>query len=231
MNDTIQLKGGFETLDRRLDRIPQFDQESRDYPIRTMVPKKPRSYTWSVSKVLDQGSQGACVGFSWTHELIGRPFANPTLDAVFARDRVYKEAQKIDEWPGENYDGTSVLAGAKVVKELGFIEEYRWAFGLEDLILAVGYAGPAVIGVNWYTGMFTPNKENFIVVDGSIAGGHAILVKGVNISKRLFKLHNSWGPNWGENGECYITFDDMAKLLNEQGEACVPITRKTVRPV
>lgn len=213
------------TQDPRLDRIVEFDETSREFPIRTLVPKKPRSYTWRCDAWLDQGREGACVGFSWSHELAARPKPVGGLTDDFAH-AVYKRAQKLDQWPGETYSGTSVIAGAKAVQELGYVGEYRWAFGLDDLILAVGYAGPAVLGVNWYEGMFRPDEKGYIHPSGNLSGGHAILCHSVNVKKRYFKLHNSWGSDWGNKGECFVSFDDMDRLLKEQGEACVPIQRK-----
>ena len=118
----ILLKNNTYTTDPRLDRIVQFDDRSRNYPIRAQItPKqasKPRSYTWSVGKGLDQGNEGSCVGFSWAHELIARPAVFLYADYNYARNQIYKAAQEIDEWPGVAYEGTSVLAGAKIVKKL-----------------------------------------------------------------------------------------------------------------
>lgn len=214
-----------DDTDRRLDRRIQFDERSREYPIRELIQEaaKPRSYTWRVGVWLDQGREGACVGFAWAHELAARPSVRVVHSSTALV--IYREAQKVDEWPGESYSGTSVLAGAKVVAAQGLIPEYRWAFGLEDLILAVGYKGPAVIGVNWYEGMFAPDAKGFLHVEGRKMGGHAILCHGVSISGRYFKVHNSWGRGWGHNGEARISFDDMERLLREQGEACIPVKR------
>ena len=173
-----------------------------------------------------------CVGFAWGHELIAKPEVI-NVGNTFAREKIYWEAQKIDEWtggayPGADpfYEGTSVLAGAKVVKKLGYITEYRWAFSLEDLVLAVGHEGPAVIGIPWYEGMFNPMGCGFLHISGEVAGGHAILVRGVNVEKRHFSLHNSWGKDWGFDGRAKITWDEMERLLYEGGEACIPVGRK-----
>jgi len=220
-----QLKDGSITKDIRLDRIVHFDEKSREYPIRTLVAtKKPRSYTWKVNSWLDQGSEGACVGFSWSHELAGRPKEVVGVTNLTAR-AVYQRAQQIDEWDGESYEGTSVLAGAKTIQEMAYMKEYRWAFGLDDLILAVGYQGPAVLGVNWYKSMYDIDSKGFIRVEGDLLGGHAIVCNGVSIKGQYFTLHNSWGIDWGINGECKISFDDMRRLLAEQGEACIPVIR------
>jgi hypothetical protein len=210
-------------MNRTFDRVAKFDDKSRDFPIRALVPERPRSYTWKCDTWLDQGSEGACVGFGWSHELAAKPKVIPVQDT--SARMLYEAAKKLDEHPGENYEGTSVLAGAKAVLATGYMTEYRWAFGLQDLILAVGHAGPAVLGLNWYTSMFRPNSNGFLVPNNDLAGGHCILCNGVNVKGQYFTVHNSWGKDWGNNGEAKISFLDMNRLLLEDGEACVPLTR------
>lgn len=212
-------------MERTLDRVVRFDERSRAYGIRELVDgKKRRSYTWACDVWLDQGQEGACTGFSVTQEAAAKPVVVAGVTNLTALE-IYHRAQQIDEWPGEDYSGSSVLAAIKAGKEKGWYAEYRWAFGEDDLALAVGYKGPAVLGVNWYTGMFTPDSAGFIHVSGELAGGHAILCNGYSITKNAYKLHNSWGKDWGINGECWISKPDMIRLLAEQGEACIPLTR------
>ncbi len=135
----MRLRGGFETSDPRLDRVVEFDERSRGYPIRMLIAaRKPRSYTWKIPVRLNQKSEGACCGFGWAAELAGRPLMVPNVDNELAR-AIYREAQRLDAWPGEAYGGTSVIAAAKAVRARGHIKEFRWAFGLEDLVLALGY--------------------------------------------------------------------------------------------
>ena len=232
--EQIILKNGIITGDIRLDRIVHFDEKSKQYPIRQVVStKKQRSYTWRCLQNLDQGFEGACVGFGVTHELIARPSEVKDLSNQFSRN-LYFEAQKIDPWDGGAYpgaipfyEGTSVLAGVKVAQSMGYFKEYRWSFGIDDLILGVGYSGPAVMGLAWYEGMFFPDKDGYIRPTGRLAGGHCILCKGINIKQNRFLLHNSWGKDWGMNGTCYISIDDMNTLLNQDGEAVFFIRRKT----
>lgn len=230
------LKDGSKVKDVRLARVVQFDKRSKKFPIRSVIENKtPRSYTWSCAKHLDQGTEGACVGFSLAHELIARPSVVNGITTKFAQEKIYWEAQKADPWVGGSYpgarpkyDGTSVLAGIQTIQKLGYVTEYRWAFGLDDLILAVGRKGPAVLGVNWYEDMFDVALDGYIKVGGDISGGHAILCKGVNIKGEYFTLHNSWGTSWGVNGDARISFDDMDILLSDNGEAVIPLTRKVV---
>lgn len=231
----IPLKNGYATGDIRLDRVPRFDERSRAFPIitPTISAKRPRSYTWSCDKHLDQGREGACVGFGVTHELIARPVRVKGIDASYAKEKIYWPAQMNDPWPGGSYpgavpfyEGTNVLDGVKVAQKLGWFEEYRWSFGLDELILGTGYNGPAVLGINWYEGMYQPDSNGFIHATGKQVGGHCILCKGVNVTKKYFKLHNSWGTDWGIGGDCLISFADMERLLDEQGEAAFFIGRK-----
>lgn len=223
----IQLKGGRTTEDKRLDRLVQFDEKSRSFPIRQLIPTtvKPRSYTWRCPIFLDQGQEGACAGFAVSHEAAARPVTVLGLTDIIARE-VYRRAQQIDEWPGESYEGTSVLAAVKSGRERGWYSEFRWAFGLDDLVMALGYKGPAILGLNWYEGMFQPDANGFIRPTGSLLGGHAILANAVSVTKRYVRLHNSWGSDWGTGGGCLISFDDLDRLLREQGEACIPVLRR-----
>jgi hypothetical protein len=164
------------------------------------------------------------VGFGWTHELAARPVVK-VVDNNYAFG-VYRAAQLVDAWPGENYEGTSVIAGAKVIKSRGFMEEYRWAFSEYDLALAVGYKGPAVLGSYWYSGMDSLEVDaqgrRWASVDGSIRGGHCFLAHGYSVPLNAYKCWNSWGAP----SEFWITAPDMAKLLANDGEACIPILRK-----
>lgn len=210
---------------RTLDRLVEFDERSRAYPIRALVPAGFRSYTWRANAYLNQGREGACVGFAWSHELAARPWPVKGITDETARV-IYREARKVDQWPGEDYPGTSVIAGAKVAQSQGYITEYRWAFGLDDLRRAIGYKGPAVLGLNWYEGMSAPDADGYIRPTGSVAGGHAILAYSVSETGHFVRLHNSWGASWGQNGACRISFDDLDRLLHEQGEACVPVVRR-----
>ena len=230
----MTLRDGRTVADPRLDRLIQFDERSRSHPIRATVGGKPqRSYTWRCNQWFDQGREGACVAYALGHELAARPSEVQGLDDPWLMG-VYHAAQKADPWPGgsypgasPSYSGTSVLAGVKVLHSQGWFKSYRWAFGLNDLILGVGYNGPAVIGIAWYEGMYSPDADGFIKPEGPVVGGHAILVRAVNVKDRLFTLRNSWGRDWGRDGDCLVSFDTMDRLLNEQGEAVFLMGRKS----
>lgn len=211
-----------DDIGRTLDWRPSHDDRSRKFPVSAILDTHiPRSYTWRCDVHMDQGREGACVGFGTAHEIAARPKVHPVTE-ILAR-AIYTEAKKIDEWPGENYDGTSVLAGMKIAQRMGFYGGYRWAFTLNDALTAISRHGPAVIGVWWHEGMVFPDKDGLIRPTGSKVGGHCILVKGVSVTKKLIRLHNSWGPFWGAGGDAYMSWDDFGALLDDDGECAIPV--------
>jgi C1A family cysteine protease len=234
------LKDGTSSFDRRLDRIPAFDQRSMNFPISAALNTEQQeliSRTWTVPRgtpVLNQGEEGACCGFGVTNELLFYPVPVRKLDATFAREKIYWVAQRDDPWPGGSYpnatpryEGTSVLYAIKAASDLGYYTEYRWAASEKEMALGVGYLGPAIIGVDWYEGMFKPDSKGFIHPTGDKMGGHCTLVIGVNVKAGYYTIHNSWGPSWGDNGRAKIRREDMAKLMAANGEVCI-ITGRTL---
>lgn len=229
-----------ENVERVLDWIPVYDKRSKKYPVSTILPREQElKYTiWETGPIIDQGSEGACVGFGWTAETLAGPIRvdlrdiqhDVPRDPTSFAHHVYKEAQKIDQWPGEDYSGTSVLAGAKVMMKLGVLHEYRWAFNSSDIIGTLMAHGPVVLGVNWYSGMYRA-PDGKLSIFGNKVGGHCILAVGYNPSSDKFDgketifLQNSWGNSWGINGIAEMTVEDLNRLISEGGEACVPLAR------
>jgi hypothetical protein len=174
------------------------------------------------------------VAFGIGHELAARPSEIVGLSNEYLRTSIYWEAQKIDPWSGgeypgasPRYGGTDVLSGVKVAQALGYFKSYRWTFNLNDLILGVGHHGPAVMGLSWHEGMFSPDPGGYLHVTGPIVGGHCICCRGVDITNKRFLLRNSWGIGWSNGGDCYVTFEAMEQLLSENGEAVFFLNRTT----
>jgi len=103
---------------------------------------------------------------------------------------------------------------------------YGWAFGEHQMAMGIGYKGPAVLGVNWTTGMFDTDVDGYIKPTGAIEGGHAIVCPKVSVSGDYYELHNSWGKGWGVNGRARMKRGAMAELLTADGECCFPTIRR-----
>lgn len=224
-----KLRDGTTVRDRRLARLRKFDPRSRKYSIAEVVGrKKPRNHTWRCSVHLDQGQQSACIAFAVTHALIA---SRPSLKLTdrFAIEQVYWESQRIDHWQGGSYpgakpkyEGAALLYCMKALRKNGYLSAYRWAFGLEQLILAVSWAGPVVVGISWFEDMYDPCKCGYLHPTGKHVGGHGMVCKGVDIARGRFLMHNSWGATWGNKGDAWISFSDMNWLLERDGEAVIP---------
>jgi hypothetical protein len=216
---------------RAFGRLIEFDERSRAWPIRALFRRgmRPRSRVWDCPIVLDQVAEGACTGFAVAHEAAADPVRVPGITADVAR-RIYLRARQLDDWPGEDYEGSSVLAAMKAAQERDWYQEYRWAFSEGDLALAVSTIGPAVLGINWYSGMSQPTpRSGWITPTGKLVGGHAICCVGYQARIGAYILHNSWGPSWGQNGRCLIRTRHLASLLSDQGEACIPLVRTALK--
>lgn len=221
--------------DRVFDRRPSGDRRrSAAFPMRdSMTELQPRDRRWTYHQT-DQGHEGACVGHGVTQEAAARPkpvFGDPgrvgdigPMLNGFAYG-VYKAAQAIDEWAGEDYEGTSVLAGMKIGQRLGWWKNYTWATGRDaatTVMLAVGWNGPVVVGTWWHEGMFTMDRDGYLNPTGTKVGGHCYLLTATSVERDAVYTPNSWG---GEGGG-WIRKRDLRALLADDGEAALPVLRR-----
>ena len=129
------------TLDARPDRLDLRDREFApkvvslpdrwpdDAHVKRLVPLYCKS-----GLVLDQGTEGACTGFGlacvvnylhWRRGLNGK--APPKLAPVSPR-MLYHLARFYDEWPGEDYDGSSCRGALKAWHKHGVCTEKHWPY-------------------------------------------------------------------------------------------------------
>ena len=212
-------------MDKGLGFYPgRFDE--RDYPLEERLGKIRQPVTtgsrfYYNPMKLDQGEEGACVGFAHTQGYNSDPVRHK-LGNDYALD-VYRKATLHDDWPNDdwtNSSGTSVRAGAEEMLKRGLIPAYAFTYSVTEIANWVLNKGPVIIGIDWYSGMDNPNKKNkyFIKPTGSKRGGHATLIEGVRWYRAkddYFRILNSWGSNWGIAGRCKITANDLHDLLSE----------------
>jgi hypothetical protein len=125
------------------------------------------------------------------------------------------------------YAGTSILATVKAAAERGWYHSYRWAFNLNDLLCALSWKGPVLMGSPWYGDMMQSDKQGFIHVNGKYAGGHGYVLTANHQDGQAVQVVNSWGREWGFNsGGCaWLSHVDLGILLSQYTEACIPTIR------
>lgn len=73
-----------------------------------------------------------------------------------------------------------------------------------DIKAVLQSKNPVVIGVKWYfdmkvvNGILTTQHKKYI-------GGHCMIIYGWN--EKGWKVQNSWGKSWGDNGTCIIPYN------------------------
>jgi len=175
-----------------------------------------------VEAVLDQGNYGTCVGNGWAQW--GN--TNPVDDKYIETDAraIYLEATGYDGAKDYTYQvGSTVRSGAKAMSARKRLTAYAFASTTDAITAWVQKNGPVVCGTDWLENMFDPDPNGFVPVSGSVAGGHCYLLHGYDPNQQAYKFLNSWGTSWGLKGHFYMRVVDFAKLLSQQGEACVAL--------
>jgi hypothetical protein len=210
---------------KKLGREARLDPRDQKYLIKNHVRLAKTSLTqryWADDVWWgDQGDTPYCVGYSWAHWFEDGPVLHKGRPPKISPIRIYENAQRLDEWIGEDYEGSSVRGGVKYLKSVGAVNSYYWAFDINTITQYLLTKGPIVVGTDWTEGMFYPDKDGLIKASGEVVGGHAYVLNGVDLKTRRFRIKNSWGRSWGKMGRAFIRFSDMATLIARQGEACV----------
>lgn len=204
-----------------------FDERSREYPIKPLLSAAPLTNRYWDNKIrLNQGQTPRCVGYGSATEAAMEPVAVKGVTNALG-DQFYALAQQLDEIPGVNYDGSTLLGGMKAMQQQGYIGEYRWAFGIDDLLATISQIGPVCLATVWYNSMFSPNPQGQIVINGATAGGHFYVADEVDADRGRVWICNTWGEPWGVRGQAsrggraWMAAEDVSKLLKQGGSASV----------
>jgi hypothetical protein len=80
--------------------------------------------------------------------------------------------------------------------------------------LAAGY--PVIIGAAVETGLRNVGPGfTWSGPTGAPVGGHAMLVVGYDDSRNAFRVLNSWGSSWGDNGYFWISYNYFRQVVRE----------------
>lgn len=103
------------------------------------------------------------------------------------------------------------------------IKSYARVSSVNEIKQAVMEDGPVMAAFIWITSMGIPEKGGFVPMpEGFLQGGHALAVTGWDDNlehtyrqpyknktkyKGFFRVRNSWGKTWGDNGYCWMPYD------------------------
>jgi len=96
--------------------IPQYD-----------LPKKV-DWTEQVTEAKDQGNEGSCVGFDVTGLKEFQEWRQHGKKFDFSERWAYEMAKRYDEFPGDNYEGTTIRGAMKALAKHGICEEKFWPY-------------------------------------------------------------------------------------------------------
>lgn len=191
-------------------------------PTAPSPPLPPRKY-YQLKALFDQGAHPHCVGYAWKHYLVCSPVITSMGPSA---DDIYYASQRIDGFP-DSQPGTTVRAGAEVLRSLGYIEKYVWARNVDEVVnWLLSGKGPVVAGTDWWTGM-ADQRGQYAELTGTIEGGHAWMLIGWDAERDVGRIANSHGPLWGKNGRKWIRRNDLAALMASHGEVCCATEKRT----
>ena len=234
------IKIEMRTLDARPDTVDFRDRmyEATLVEVPTHVPLA--AYQRCGVPILDQGVEGACTGFGLAtvaNYLLRCRKVEPDETAASPR-MFYEMARRYDEWPGEDYEGSSARGAMKGWHKHGVCSDTNWPYtpqrpgtltderagdaanrplgayyrvNHKDLVCL--HAAIAEVGILYATGIVHDGWDE-IDADGHIPlPANAKALGGhafavVAYDRDGIWIQNSWGPRWGFGGFGHITYDD-----------------------
>ncbi len=189
--------------------------------------------------ILNQGLEGACTGFGLAtvaNYLLRRRKVVPE-DVCVSPRMFYEMAKRYDDWPGEDYDGSSARGAMKGWNKHGVCAEHfweydhtkqkkvefmkRWAdavrrpmgayFRVNHTDLVAMHSAIAEVGVLYATSSVHAGWDH-VGADGLIEQSQSITgghaFAIVAYDEHGFWIQNSWGTSWGFHGFGRISYDD-----------------------
>lgn len=189
-----------------------------------------RPHDAATSPIRDQGREGACTGFALSSAItlmnrLRYQRLRPPIVAPSISPRMLYEMAKInDDWPGEDYEGSSIrgaLRGfynngacsddvapykdgeqnwylkvehAKDARNVGLGAYYRLRPDIIDYHAALNEVGVIYVSAMIHRGWQKPPTGD-IRPSHLTEGGHAFIIVGYD--DKGFLIQNSWGEEWG----------------------------------
>lgn len=112
------------------------------------------------------------------------------------------------------------------------ISSFYTARTTEEIKMGVYLTKAVLIGIDVTESFYYPDKDGIVTFgkNEESLGGHAIIICGWRYidNKPYWIIINSWGKSWGVNGCCYISFDDLSRLLMDDAYVLVDDVNETI---
>jgi hypothetical protein len=189
-------------------------------------------------EVRDQGREGSCTGYALAAvaDYLLRTRQPATSAAAVSAHMLYAMARRYDEWPGEDYSGSSARGAMKGWFQHGVCSDRSWPepggvlttarrrdaldrplgayFRVDHSDLVAMHAALIEVGALYATalvhdGWRNPGPDGLIKPDAQPIGGHAFAI--VGFDRDGFWLQNSWGEDWGLGGFAKMSYADWLR--------------------
>lgn len=84
---------------------------------------------------------------------------------------------------------------------------------IDDIRYALLFGIPVVVATYTDAAFHALRAGDEYRWSGTKGGHHAMCVVGYDNNRRAFRIQNSWGTNWADNGRCWITYDYFRDLV------------------
>jgi N-acetyl-anhydromuramyl-L-alanine amidase AmpD len=209
-----------EVINRTLDAAPdRVDTRDWFYQPR-LVPLPNRIINIDrVPEVLDQGTEGACTGFALAG-VINFLLAQQGIARSVSRRMLYELARRYDEWPGEEYEGSSARGAMKAWVRHGVCEASHWGdaeHGLDCFQKVIDPTGGLTVAD---AARGTPGGAFYRVMHREVRDMHAALAETGALYCTLM-VHKGWDSPGGLTQE-YVAPDGTKltlPVIQRQGRA------------
>ena len=166
-------------LDAFPDRI-----DIRDWPYQPTLSGLPDTLVncSRVPVILDQGKEGACTGFALS-AVVNYLLGQRGIKRVVSPRMLYEMARCYDEWPGENYDGSSARGSMKGWASHGVCEQKLWTDSMRGRGHLDAQIGKAALD--------NPAGAYYRITHKEVRDVHAALAE-VGIVYCTIMVHDGW---------------------------------------
>jgi len=205
--------------------------------IETVREELPRAIEVKDTPIKDQGSCGSCYSFGACAAYEGWKLTTAGTTLNLSEQYFMMKAKAID---GEGYGGCNgwyLDTSMDLLKNYGTCAETACTYkgyetacassatgtykigswsattDLNTIKKAINEGKPVYVGFAVYSDFWDYGSGIYKYTSGYLEGYHAVCIVGYDDANECFKVKNSWGTGWGENGYFRIAYSQMTNEI------------------